>query len=61
MSFSSKLVPGIERISYWPWMDPLFFSAKWGSRGAAYAETLNGEGISAKVPRIRTDGAMPTI
>jgi hypothetical protein len=25
------------------------------------AETLNGEAISAKVPRIRTDGAMPTI
>ena len=61
MSFSSKLLPGIERIGYWLWMDRLFFPAKRGSRRAGYADTLNGEAISAKVPRIKTDGAMPTI
>ena len=60
MSFSSKPLPGIERIGYWRWMDRLFFPAK-RFPAAAYADTLNGEAISANVPRIKTDGAMPTI
>ena len=28
MSFSSKPLPGIERIGYWRWMNRLFFPAK---------------------------------
>jgi hypothetical protein len=61
ISFSPKPVPGIERSSYWRWMNRLIFAARAGSRRAAYADTLNGDPISAKVPRIKTDGAIPTI
>jgi hypothetical protein len=54
MSFSSKPPPGIERSGYSRWMNRLFYPARPVDLTAC-ADTLKGEGISEKEPRIRTD------